>query len=454
MIDVVDPSTERIIATLAQDGPAEVDTAVRGARAAWPAWAATPLEERLDVLERLADALAARQDQLGRTLAEEMGMPLAQATAVQAVMPVGVLRATVAAARVHPWESVSAGATVVREPAGVVAAITPWNFPLHQIAAKVGPALAAGCTVVLKPSELAPLNAFVLMAAAEEAGVPKGVLTLVLGTGPVTGEALVCHPEVDVVTLTGSVRAGRRVGALAGEGLKRVCLELGGKSPSLVLADADVDAAVRHCAERCFLNAGQACNAPTRLLVPEAARADAEALAAQVADALVVGPAMEDGVTMGPVISADARTRIHGFVEEAAAQGAQLVAGARDVARERGFFVAPTVLTGVEPGARVAQEEVFGPVLTVFGYRDEAHAVELANSTKYGLSAELWSGDPGHAGVVARQLRCGQVKVNGVRARDTLAAPFGGYGQSGVGRELGPFGLDEFCEVKAVLGVG
>jgi acyl-CoA reductase-like NAD-dependent aldehyde dehydrogenase len=263
---------------------------------------------------------------------------------------------------------------------------------------------------------------------------------------------LVEHPDVDVVSLTGSVRAGRRVAAIAGEGLKRVCLELGGKSPSIVLDDADFEAAVRQSVERCFLNSGQACNAPTRLLVSERARADAEDIARQVADAVVVGPAFEPGATMGPVISAAARRRITGVIDEAAAAGARLVAGGRPVDRTVGYFVAPTVFSDVAVDSALAQTEVFGPVLAIQTYDGDDEAVRLANATPYGLSAELWSGDTERASKLARALRCGQVKINGVRTRDTLQAPFGGYGQSGVGRELGRFGLDEFLEVKAVLG--
>ncbi|HYF25240.1 MAG TPA: aldehyde dehydrogenase family protein [Baekduia sp.] len=452
MIDVVDPSTEEVVARVAEDGAQGVDAAVRAARAALAGWAATALDDRLALLEAFAGQLEERAEELAQAIAREIGMPIGQARTVQVPLAPAGLHAAVAAARAFPFSEQDGPATIVREPAGVVAAITPWNFPLHQIVAKIGPALAAGCTVVLKPSELAPTNALLLAEAAREAGLPGGVLELVSGTGPVTGEALVAHPDVAVVSLTGSVRAGRRVGALAGAGLKRVCLELGGKSPSIVLDDADAEAAIRHSVSRSFLNSGQACNAPTRLLVRRDALADAEALAREVAEELVVGPAFEDGVTMGPVISADARDRVLGIVDAAARDGARLVTGGGAPARERGYFVAPTVFSDVGADSELAQTEVFGPVLAIQAYDDDDDAVRLANATPYGLSAEVWTADTQRARAVAARLRCGQVKVNGVRTRDALQAPFGGYGQSGVGRELGRFGLEELLEVKAVLG--
>lgn len=456
MIDVVDPSTEQVIGQVEEAGPGGVDAAVRTARAAQPAWAATPLDDRLRVLGALADGLEARSDAIGAQLAREMGMPLAQATAVQAALPVGVIRATVAAARAFPFVADEGGATVLREPAGVVAAITPWNFPLHQIAAKIAPALAVGCAVVLKPSELAPLHIDLLVEAADEAGLPDGLLTVVHGTGPVTGEALVRHPGVDVISLTGSVAAGRRVGSIAGAAIKRACLELGGKSPSVVLDDADLHAAVTHTVTRCCFNSGQACNAPTRLLVPRAQLDDVLAIAHDTAAGLRVGPALEDGITMGPVISAAARNRIRAHVDEALAAGARAVHGGSappSGTPDTGFFVAPTVLADVTEDMRVHREEVFGPVLAILAHDGEDDAVRLANATDYGLSAELFTGDPERARAVAARLRAGQVKVGGVSARDTLGAPFGGYGLSGLGRELGRHGLEEFVEVKAVLGV-
>ena len=452
LIDVIDPSTERVVAQVEEAGLEGVEAAVGAAREALTDWSSTPLDERLRVIEAVASELDRRTEELARSIALEVGMPIAQARTIQAPLPAAGLRATSAAARAFPFTEQDGPATIIREPAGVVAAITPWNFPLHQIAAKVGPALAAGCTVVLKPSELAPTNARIFAGAARAAGLPDGALQIVDGTGPITGEALVQHPDVAVVSLTGSVPAGRRVAMLAGAGLKRVCLELGGKSPSIVLDDADFETAVRHSVERCFLNSGQACNAPTRLLISQSALHDAEALASEVVRATVVGPAFDDDVTMGPVISAQARARIMGVVAEAAGDGARLVAQGQLQTFDAGYFVAPIVFSDVDVDSALAQTEVFGPVLAIQPYDGDDDAVRIANATPYGLSAEVWSGDTSRARKIAGRLRCGQVKINGVRTRDTLQAPFGGYGQSGVGRELGRFGIEEFLEVKAVLG--
>lgn len=453
-IAVVDPSTGATLGHVPATTAEGVDVAVRAARRAQDAWGATSVEERCAVLDRLADLLEGAADEIGDVIAHEVGMPLPQATAIQATLPVADLRLTARAAREMAFTEEVGPATVVREPAGVVAAITPWNFPLHQIAAKVAPALAAGCTVVLKPSEVAPFNAFLFADLAARAGVPPGVLGLLTGTGPQAGEALVAHPATDVVSFTGSLRGGRRVGALAGEGIKRVCLELGGKSPSVVLDDADLEEAVRDAITRGMLNSGQACNASTRILVPADRLGEAEEIAADAAASIVVGPAFAEGVTMGPVVSEAQRDRVLGFIEDGLAAGGRLVCGGPEppTGLDRGCFVAPTVFSDVPREARIAREEVFGPVLCLFGHDGEDDAVALANDTPYGLAAELWTADTDRAQRVARRLRAGQVKINGVRTRDTLDAPFGGRGLSGVGRELGRFGIEEFLEVKAVLG--
>jgi aldehyde dehydrogenase (NAD+) len=411
MIDVIDPSTEAVIGQVAEAGPEGVDRAVGAARAALPTWSSTPTAQRIARLEAFADALERRAEQIGESLAREMGMPVAQATAVQAALPVGVIRATAAAAREFDFSAREGAATIVREPAGVVAAITPWNFPLHQIAAKVAPALAVGCTVVLKPSELAPLTIALLEDAAREAELPEGVLTVVHGTGAITGEALVVHPGIDVISLTGSVAAGRRVGAIAGGAIKRACLELGGKSPSVVLDDADLEHAVRYTVNRCYFNSGQACNAPTRLLVPEAHKAAALEIAAETAAALTVGPALDAATTMGPVISAAARDRIRAHIDEAAAAGARVVYGGSATPAnvpDRGYWIAPTVVADVTERMRIHRDEVFGPALAVLTHTDDDDAVRLANATDYGLSAELFSGDPDRARAVAGRLRAGR----------------------------------------------
>jgi acyl-CoA reductase-like NAD-dependent aldehyde dehydrogenase len=455
-IVVEDPSLERPIGSVPAVTAEGVDRAVRAAHAAAPGWAAWPSEARAGVLERIADGLGAEAEALAVLVAREVGTPVAIAAAVQVALPVAVLQRAAGEARALVRDEPAGAARVSYEPAGVVAAITPWNFPLHQIAAKVGFALAAGCAVVLKPSEVAPFNALALAGIAARAGLPPGVLNVVTGTGPEAGEALVGHPLVDVVSLTGSVGAGRRVGAIAGDGLKRVALELGGKSASVVLEDADLERAVRHGIGRGFLNSGQACNAATRILVPRDRLAEAEEIAADETGRLVVGPALDAATTMGPVVSATQRERVLGHVRAALDAGARTIAGGpeRPGGLDVGHFVAPTVFADVDPALPIAREEVFGPVLCLLGHDGEEDAVARANDTRYGLSAELWTADPERARRVAARLRAGQVKVNGASTRDALDAPFGGRGDSGVGRELGRWGLHEFLEAKAVIGVG
>jgi acyl-CoA reductase-like NAD-dependent aldehyde dehydrogenase len=453
-IEVEDPSTEEVLGSVPDVGPDGVATAVAAARQAFDDWSTRPATERASALDRLADLVQEAAPELGAIVAREVGMPLAQAVEIQARLPVDVLRCAAEEIRRHPQLERLARAQIHYEAAGVVAAITPWNFPLHQIAAKVGPALAAGCTVVLKPSELAPFNALHLAELIDRAGLPPGVFNLVTGDGPRTGEALAAHPGVDVVSLTGSVRAGRRVAELAGAGLKRVALELGGKSPSIVLDDADLETAVRYDVQRGFLNAGQACNACTRVIVPAGRLAEAEAIAADEAEKLCVGPALDPASTMGPLISAAQRQRVLGYIRDGLASGARLVTGGPEppAGLERGHFVRPTVFSDVDPGSRIAREEIFGPVLCLFGHQGDEDALALANDTDFGLAAEVWTDDRDRAQHAARRLRAGQVKLNGVRTRDALAAPFGGFKQSGLGRELGRWGLEEFLEVKAVLG--
>jgi acyl-CoA reductase-like NAD-dependent aldehyde dehydrogenase len=452
-IAVLNPATEEVLDTIPLGGPADVDAAVERAADAFPDWASTPLPERLGYLSALADELERRADDLARLITSEVGTPLAECRAAQVALPIGVLRDTVAVARDHPWRERCGQSEVWREPAGVVGAITPWNFPLHQIVAKLAPTLVAGCTVVVKPSEVAPLNALVLFDALKAVGLPPGVANLVLGTGPVVGEAIAGHPGVAVVSFTGSVPAGTRVAEVAARNITRVALELGGKSPNVILADADLEQAVPAAVGQAFVNAGQACIALSRMLVPAVRLADAEALAGAAAQRIVVGDPMAASTTMGPVVSAAQRDRVTGFVTGAVADGARLVAGGvgAPAGLDRGFFVRPTVLGGVTNDMTVSREEVFGPVLVLLGYRDEDEAVAVANDTPYGLSAGVWSSDPDHARQVAARLRAGQVKINGARTRDHIRAPFGGYKRSGIGRELGPFGLDEFLEIKAVL---
>ncbi|QAY62289.1 aldehyde dehydrogenase family protein [Xylanimonas allomyrinae] len=452
-IEVENPATEEIVARVVSGDADDVERAVRAARQAWPGWAARPVEDRAHLITRLADELEARRHELGVVTATEIGMPLPQATATQAGMPVEVLRTTARVAETYPWRQELSGATVVREPAGVVAAITPWNFPLHQIAAKVGPALLAGCAVVLKPSGIAPLNAYAFAECVARAGLPPGVFNLVTGPGRQVGEALVTHPDVAVVSLTGSVASGARVGQLAAAGIKRCCLELGGKSANVLLDDADLDLAIPSAVQQGLSNSGQACNALTRILVGRDRLGEVEERLVAAVEALRVGDPFAAGTDLGPVVSAGQRDSIRGHVVRALAAGERLLTGGSDApdGLERGYYVRPSVFSRVGVDAPLVQEEIFGPVLVVQVYEDEHEAVAIANATRFGLSGGVWSADPERARRVASRMRTGQVKVNGVRTRDHFDAPFGGYGQSGVGRELGPFGIDEFVETKSIL---
>jgi acyl-CoA reductase-like NAD-dependent aldehyde dehydrogenase len=349
-----------------------------------------------------------------------------------------------------PFEETVGNSLVVREPVGVVGCITPWNYPLHQIAAKVAPALAAGCTVVVKPSEVTPLNAFVLAEIMQAVGLPAGVFNLVTGLGPEVGEALVIDPDVDMISFTGSTRVGRRIGELAAPMVKRVALELGGKSPNVILDDADLQAAVVDGLGKCFLNSGQTCSALTRMLVPRARLAEAEQIAAAAVAQTTVGDPLEADTRLGPLVSEAQRERVRGYIRKGVEEGAKLVAGGDEPPEglQRGYFVRPTVFSDVRPDMTIAQEEIFGPVLAIMPYDDEDDAVRIANDTIYGLAGGVWSGDPERAKRVARRIRTGQIEINGATFNPT--APFGGFKQSGHGRELGRYGLEEFLEVKSL----
>ena len=423
---------------------------IRGAagRAAFLPWAATPAGERAALLAATADALEARKDEIARLISTEMGTPYGFSQAVQVGNPVTVLRSYVELLQTYSFEEQVKNSLVVREPIGVVAAITPWNYPLHQVVAKVAAALAAGCTVVLKPSEVAPLSAFVLAEVLEQVGLPAGAFNLVTGVGAVVGEALAAHPDVDMVSFTGSTAAGKRVSEVASGTVKRVALELGGKSAFVVLDDADLDKAVKVGLANCFINAGQTCTAWTRLLVPAARQEEVVELARAGAQKYAVGGPFEDGTRIGPLANANQLKRVRGYIEQALADGARLVTGGPEPVREKGYFVQPTVFADVRPGSALEQEEVFGPVLAIVPYGDEDEAVAIANDTPYGLSGGVFSGDQERAIGVARRLRTGMVDVNG--GRFNPVAPFGGYKQSGNGRELGVFGLEEFLETKSL----
>ncbi len=449
-IEVVNAATEEVMGVVPDGGPADVGRAVAAARAAFDGWSRATVEERAKTVERLGEALSARVPEVGALVAQEVGMPITMATVIQAALPAMVMGSYASSVREMAFEERVGSSVVLREAAGVVAAITPWNYPLHQAVAKVAPALAAGCTVVLKPSEVAPLSAFVLAEAAEEAGLPAGVLNVVTGRGPAAGEALVAHPEVDVVSFTGSTPAGRRVAALAASTIKRVTLELSGKSPSIVLDDADLADAVNSAVRQCMLNSGQTCIAWTRLLVPRHLHDQAAELAAEVVAGYVLGDPMGPSTTLGPLAFGGHRDRVRAAIVAAVDEGATLVAGgpAAPEGLDRGYFVRPTVFAGVDNTMTVAREEVFGPVLAILPYDGEDDAVRLANDSIYGLSAGVFSADRERALRVARRLRAGQVDVNG--GGFNLMAPFGGYKQSGYGRELGRHGLDTYLETKSL----
>ena len=445
VIEVINPATEEVLGTVPEGTAADVDAAVAAARAAFDGWAGTPMAERGAALDRLHTALSARAADIAETVGLELGTPLKIAQMVQAGLPLTVLRGYADLAAQPVTEQTIGNSLVVREPVGVVGAITPWNYPLHQVVAKVAAALAAGCTVVLKPSELTPLTAYLLADAAVEAGLPDGVFNLVTGTGPVVGSAVAGHPDVDMVSFTGSTATGRAISHAAADRIAKVALELGGKSANVILEGADVTRAVKTGVANAFLNSGQTCTAWTRMLVHRSIYDDAVALAGQVASAFTVGDPFDPATRLGPLVSAAQRERVRGFVERAEAK---LIAGGLDApVPEKGFFVAPTVFADVDPDSELAQEEIFGPVLSIIPFDDDDHAVRIANNSKYGLAGGVW-GEPERAVAVARRLRTGAVDVNG--GSFNPQAPFGGYKQSGVGRELGAFGLEEFQQVKAI----
>ena len=449
-IDVVNASTEEIMGRVPEGTAEDVDAAVAAARAAFDAWAATPAAERAAFLQKIHEGMKARMEEIGRLIAGEVGMPVKLATMIQAGSPTATFGMYAKMLGGYAFEEKVGNSLVLREPVGVVAAITPWNYPLHQIAAKVAPALAAGCSVVLKPSEVAPLNAFVLAEIIHAAGLPAGVFNLVTGYGPAVGEALARHPEVDMVSFTGSTRAGKRVSELAAATVKRVALELGGKSAALVLEDADLAAAVKGTINACFLNSGQTCSAHTRLLVPEGKYEEAAKLAVEFARGFSVGDPFGGAAKLGPLVSEAQRERVRGYIRKGIESGAQLLCGGPEAPEglAKGYYVKPTVFGRVRPDAVIAQEEIFGPVLSILTYKDEDEAVRIANGTSYGLGGGVWSKDEAHAKRVAQRLRTGQVDING--GSFNLQAPFGGYKQSGNGRELGRFGLEEFLEYKSL----
>ncbi|RCG23449.1 aldehyde dehydrogenase family protein [Sphaerisporangium album] len=447
-VDVVDPATEKVVDQVPAGAAADVDSAVAAAREAFPGWASTAPAERGKLLRSAADLLQARAEQVARTIATDMGAPYGLALKVQTLMPAGVLADHARLAEEHGEAETRVGnSLVLREPAGVVGAITPWNYPLHQVVCKVAPALAAGCTVVLKPSEVAPLAAYALAEIFHEVGLPAGVFNMVSGRGPVVGEAIAAHPDVDMVSFTGSTRAGRRVAALASETVKRVALELGGKSANIILPGADLGTAVKAGVANAFVNSGQTCSAWTRMLVHRDLYDEAVERAVDAASAYTVGDPFDPETRLGPLVSAAQRDRVAGYITRGQEEGARLVAGG-GLPPGPGYYVEPTVFAGVEPGMVIEQEEIFGPVLSIIPYTTADQAVEIANGTPYGLAGAVWAHTQDEAVAVARRLRTGQVAING--GRFNPAAPFGGYKQSGIGRELGEFGLQEYFELKSL----
>jgi acyl-CoA reductase-like NAD-dependent aldehyde dehydrogenase len=449
-IEVHNAGTGEVMGRVPAGGEKDIEAAVAAARAALEGWSATPTAKRAEYLQKISDGLKARAAELGSTIAQEVGMPIKLAGRIQAGLPIANFANYAKILGNFSFEQKTGNSLVVREPVGVVGAITPWNYPLHQIALKVAPALAAGCTVVLKPSEIAPFNAFILAEVIEAAGLPKGVFNLVTGFGPAAGEALVKHPQVDMISFTGSTRAGKRISEVAAQTVKRVALELGGKSASVILEDADLAAAVKGTVTGCYLNSGQTCTALTRMLVPASKYEEAAKLAVEAAKGFTLGDPMSEATRLGPLSSQMQLDRVRSYIKKGVEEGAELLTGGADRpdGLPGGYFVKPTVFGKVKNSMTIAQEEIFGPVLSIISYKDEDEAVRIANDSPYGLAGAVWSADDAHAQKVARRIRAGQVDVNG--GAFNMNAPFGGFKQSGHGREAGVYGLEEFLEYKSL----
>ncbi|MBM0204096.1 aldehyde dehydrogenase family protein, partial [Micromonospora sp. STR1s_5] len=447
-LPVVNPATGEVVAETPAGTAADVDRAVAAARAAFPAWSATTPQHRADVLRRLGAGLAARTEQIAQAITAEMGSPIGMSRTAQVAFPAAVVESIAGLADDFAWTEELGNSLIVREPIGVVGAITPWNFPLQQIVSKLAPALLAGNTMVFKPSENAPLTARILAEVAAEAGVPAGVFNVVYGTGATVGEAISAHPDIDMISFTGSTRAGQRISAVAAATVKRVALELGGKGANIILDDADLPAAVERGLMMAFSNGGQVCGAWPRMLVPASRQDEVVALAVEAAKQYTVGDPGDEATRIGPMASEAHRQKVVGYIERGITDGARLVFGGpqRPEGLTVGAYVQPTIFADVDPTSEIAQEEIFGPVLTIIPYADEEEAVVIANGTTYGLTSGVF-GEPEHALAIARRLRVGQVDVNA--GHWNPLAPFGGYKRSGNGREFGRFGLEEFLETKS-----
>ncbi len=449
---VINPATEAPAGVISLGSARDVDPAVAAARGAFERFAQTSREERRSLLENILAIYKRRYADIANAIREEMGAPAKLAKGSQAGAGSGHLAAMIEVLKTFEFEERRGDSRLVLEPVGVCALITPWNWPMNQVAAKVVPALAAGCTMVLKPSEFSPFSAIIWTEILDEAGVPPGVFNLVNGTGTVVGAALATHPDIDMVSFTGSTRAGTEVARAAAATVKRVHQELGGKSPNILLDDADFERAVKVSVLSLMQNTGQSCNAPTRLLVPAGRLAEVEALARKTAESVVVGDPASDETAVGPVVSKIQFDRVEGYIAQGIAEGARLVTGGegRPAGLSKGYFVRPTVFSNVHNDMTIAREEIFGPVLAILPYQDEEDAVRIANDTPYGLQAYIWSGDPARANRIGRRIRAGRVTING--AQGDMSLPFGGFKRSGNGREWGEYGLRDFLEVKAVIG--
>lgn len=450
ILEVINSTTEEVMGRIPDGTAQDVDIAVAAARNAFEVWSQTGIEERAGYLSKLAAKLAERKEEIAMVIAQEVGMPLPLATSVQAGMPAAMMSSYAKLLTEYQFEEKIGNSVVVKEPVGVVGCITPWNFPLHQVVCKVAPALAAGCTVVLKPSEVAPLTAFILAEIVDEVGLPAGVFNLVSGLGATVGEAIAAHPDIDMVSFTGSTRAGRRISELAAQTIKRVTLELGGKSANVILDDADFEKAVRSGVGNCYFNSGQTCSAWTRMLVPKNRIEEATRIAKETAEKFTLGDPSEGRAKLGPLVSAAQRERVRAYIRKGIEEGATLVTGGAEPPEglEKGYFVKPTVFTNVRNDMTIAREEIFGPVLCIIPYEDEEDAIRIANDTIYGLAGGVWSADLERARKVARRMRTGQVDING--GSFNMMAPFGGFKQSGNGREMGKYGLEEYLEVKSL----